>query len=176
MYAANLPALTSDRSSDGKAMACLSERERLFVIAMLQQGLNKKAAQIAASEAGYTNPVYGYELMRRDNILAAMREEATKRVAGAALLGISGMLEIAANPMHKDQYKACKDLAALNGFTAEQRIVVEHIDSDSKAMIQKIRSMADNLGVDAAQLIASAGIVDAEYTVVNDPEVDTSDW
>ena len=176
MYAANLPALITDRSNDGKAMAGLSDRERLFVIAMLQQGLNKKAAQIAANEAGYTNPVYGYELMRRDSILAAMREEATKRVAGAALVGVTVMLDIAQTDGHKDQYKAAKDLAALNGFTSEQRIVVEHIDSDGKAMIQKIRTMAADLGMDAQQLIAAAGIVDAEYTVVNEPEVDTSDW
>lgn len=178
-------AITNDRKYDGKAMAGLSDGRRKFVIAMMKQGVNPRAAPTAAAEAGF-HSFYGYELMRDEAILAALREEATKRLAGAALVGVNIMLDIAQDPTHKDRYRAAKDLAAINGFTAEQRIVVEHITEDSKAQIRQIREMAGQLGMDARQLIEAAGIVDAEFTEVGEeapgealvlvPEVDDSDW
>ncbi len=165
------------RFYDGKAMAALNDRQRAFVQSMVQQGANPKAASKAAADAGFA-PVYGYELMRHEGILAALREEATKRLVGAALVGVNVMLDIANNPTHKDQYKAAKDLAAINGFTAEQRIMVTHVTEDTKGQMNQIREMATQLGLDPKQLIAAAGIieVEGEFTEVEEPEVDTSDW
>ena len=168
-----------DRKFDGRAMAVLTDNQREFVHRMLKQGVNPRACAVAAAECGLA-PNYGYELMRNENILAAMREEATKRLAGAALIGVNVMIEIAQDRTHKDCYKAAKDLAAINGFTAEQRIVVEHISEDSKAQIIQIREMAKQLGLDEKQLIGAAGInideiENAEFEEVA-PEVDTSDW
>lgn len=177
-----IPADPDDRSYDGKAMASLNLRQRKFVITMLQQGCRTKACELAAVSAGY-HAMYGWELMRNEAILAALREEATKRLAGAALVGVTVMLDIAQNPQHKDQFRAAKELAAINGFTAEQRIVVEHISEDSKAQMRQIRDMATQLGLDPKQLIAAAGIIDAEFTEVDTAnenhsqvEVDASDW
>lgn len=170
-----IPSDPRDKTYDGKAMSALNQAQRAFVVAMLQQGVNPKAASKAAVVAGYAS-AYGYELMRNENILAALREEATKRLAGAALSGINIMLDIAHTPGHKDQFRAAKELAAINGFTAEQRIVVEHINEDTKAQIRQIKEMASQLGMDPRQLIEAAGIVDAEYTEVAAAEVDTSDW
>lgn len=174
-----LVAIPQSRHYDGRAMAALTDRRRDFVVAMLKQGVNPKAAGVAAAQCGY-HANYGYELMRDEGILAALREESTKRLAGAALVGVNVMLEIANNPSHKDQYRAAKDLAAINGFTAEQRIVVEHISHDSKAQIEQIKDMATQLGLDPKQLIQSAGIVEAEYSEVeaapSSGGVDDSDW
>ncbi len=159
-------------------MGSLSARKREFVIAMLQAGVNPKACAQAAAKCGYA-AYYGYELMRDEGILAALREESTKRLAGAALVGVNVLLDIAQSPTHKDQFRAAKELAGINGFTAEQRIVVEHISEDSKAQIRQIRDMATQLGLDPKQLIASAGIIDAEFTEVipaKVAEVDDSDW
>lgn len=163
------------RIADGRAMASLNEGRRKFVRQMLRMGPTSKAAPFAAEKAGY-HPQYGYDLMREEAVIAALREEATKRLTGAALLGVTVMIEIAQDPMHKDRYKAAKDLAAINGFTAEQKIVVEHIDADGKALISKIKTMATDLGMDPRQLITAAGIIDAEYTEVEEPLVDDSDW
>ena len=174
-----IPLDPNDRSYDGKAMNALPRRQRQFVIAMMKQGVNPKACSRAAAECGYA-PMYGYELMRNEGILAALREEATKKLAGAALVGVNVMLEIANSPGHKDQFRAAKELAGINGFTAEQRIVVEHITEDTKAQMQQIREMAVQLKLDPEQLIKAAGIIDAEFTEVipaEEPaEVDTSDW
>lgn len=177
-------ATPQDRSYDGKAMGALTDRQRSFVQAMLQQGVNPKAAAKAAASCGF-QPNYGYELMRNDNILAALREESTKRLVGAALVGVNVLLDIAQSPTHKDQFRAAKELAGINGFTAEQRIVVEHITEDSKAQIRQIHDMAKQLNLDPRQLIQAAGIIDAEFTEVQEqPEdtecdtvdVDTDDW
>lgn len=162
--------------ANGKAMAALTADRQAFVKNMLKLGPDKRAAQMAAAAAGYKNPVYGYELMREEGIIAAIREEATKTLAGAALMGVQVMIEVAQDPTHKDRYKAAKDLAAINGFTAEQKIVVEHLNPDTKAMIRQIGEMAEQMGLDPRQLIASAGIIDAEYSVVEDVQVDDSDW
>ncbi len=175
-------AIPQDRSYDGKAMAGLTDRQRQFVVAMMQQGVNPKAAAKAAASCGFA-AAYGYELMRNDSILAALREESTKRLVGAALVGVNVLLDIAQSPTHKDQFRAAKELAGINGFTAEQRIVVEHITEDSKQQIRQIQDMAKQLGMDARQLIQAAGIVDAEFTEVAPAkatpaaqQVDDSDW
>jgi hypothetical protein len=141
--------------------------------------VNPKAAKQAAASVGYV-PEYGYQLMRDEEVLAALREEATKRLAGAALVGVNVMLEIAQDPGHKDQFRAAKELAAINGFTAEQRIVVEHIDKDGQAVLANVKELAKRLGLDARQLIAQAGIIDAEFVDVTPAKdaakVDDSDW
>lgn len=174
-----IPVDPNDREYDGKVMGTLGPRKRAFVIAMLQQGVNPKACQLAAAKCGY-EPKTGYFLMRDPGILAALREEATKRMAGAALVGVNVLLDIANSPTHKDQFRAAKELAGINGFTAEQRIVVEHISEDSKAQIRQIREMAVQLGLEPEQLIKAAGIIDAEFEEVRERiapiSVDDSDW
>jgi hypothetical protein len=86
------------------------------------------------------------------------------------------LIDIARNGKHKDQLKAAIKLAELTGYTSEQRIVVEHINHDMKGQLARIKNMAQQLGLDARQLIAQAGItdpdvIDAEFTEV---EVGTS--
>lgn len=160
-------AITSTRKHDGKAMASLPEQQRAFVLRLMELGPTKKAAAKAAGDVGF-HPVYGYELMRDERVLMAIREEATKCLAGAVLVGVKTMVEIAQDKDHKDRYKAAKDLAGLNGFTTEQRIVVEHIPSDSKEKIKQIRAMATEIGIDPQLLIAQSGIVEGDFTEVED--------
>lgn len=170
-----------DIRADGEALRKLQPRHRKFVIALLQQGASKHAVRKAAAESGY-NQNYAFALMRDPGVIAALREEATKRVAGAALLGVTVMLDIATNPDHKDQFRAAKELAALNGFTAEQKITVQHIGETGQNVMAQIRQMAEQMGLDPRRLLEHAGIVDAEFTVVEaaqgNPvaEVDDSDW
>ncbi len=155
----------SDRSCDGRAMAKLPEQHRDFVLRLMELGPTKRAAAKAAADVGFT-PNNGYKLMRDDRVLGAIREEATKHLAASVLVGVKVMVEIAQDVDHKDRYRAAKDLAALNGFTTEQRIVVEHISHDSKEQIAQIKAMAVQLGLDPKQLIAGAGIIEAEFTEV----------
>jgi phage terminase small subunit len=164
--------------AEGKAMSALTGRKKKFVLALLKLGASTSAQRQAAAQAGY-DPMYGYQLMHDDRVLAAIREVATKTVAGAALTGVQVMIDIALNKEHKDQFRAAKELAALNGFTSEQRIVVEHIDRDAKDKIQEIRVLAEKMGLDPRLLIERAGVViDADFEIITPAtqQVDDSDW
>lgn len=161
-----------DRKHDGKALSSLPEQHRAFVLRLMELGPGKAAANRAAMDVGFCDK-YGYELMRDERVLAAIREEATKEVVGATLIGVKRLIEIARDETHRDSYKAAKDLAGMNGFASEQRIVVEHINHDTKAQIAQIRAMAKELGLEPAQLIAAAGIKeqdvqDAEFEEIED--------
>lgn len=165
-----------EAQTNSLAMSALTARQRRFVHALLQSGASTSAARKAATAAGY-EPEYGYQLMKDPRILAAVREEATKTVAGAALTGVQVMIDIALNKEHKDQFRAAKELAALNGFTAEQKIVVEHIDSGMRDKIAEVRKLAEQLGLDPRLLIERTGLViDAEFEVVEELQCDDSDW
>ena len=154
-----------ERKHDGKALASLPDQYREFVLRLLELGPSKKAATKAAASAGFC-PEYGYQLMRDERVLAAIREEAAKEVVGGVLVGVKSLIEIARDKEHKDRYKAAKDLAAMNGFNAEQRIVVEHISHNTQAQIDQITAMAKELGLEPRQLIRGAGIVEGEFTEV----------
>jgi phage terminase small subunit len=170
--------ITDDEpKADGQHMKALMSRQQKFVHEMLKYGPGKENYRHAAVAAGFA-PNHGYVLMRDERILAAIREEATKRVAGAALMGVTVMIDIARTNGHKDQFRAAKELAALNGFTAEQRIVVEHVNDDTRDKIQQIKVLAEKMGLDPRQLVASAGVVvDAEFEPVKPvSQVDDSDW
>ena len=155
-------------------MGALIGRQRKFVEALMTLGADSAAIRQAAIMAGYS-PNHGYHMMQDDRVMAAVRELATKTVAGSALIGVKVMVEIATTAGHKDQFQAAKHLAALNGFTAEQRIVVEHLEPDKKALIIEVRELANQLGMDPRTLIESTGLViDAEFEEV--AAVDDSDW
>lgn len=169
--------IEEDRSSDGPAMSLLNDRERAFVCIMIQTGCSERQASHCATAAGYANGhVSSWQLMRKSKILAAMKEEAGKRLIAGALMGVNVMMEIAMTVNHKDRYKAAKDLAAINGFSpvSEQKITVEHIGTDAGDVLKEIETYAKSLGmeVDQQQLLAHAGVkvVDAEFTPVTPDE------
>jgi hypothetical protein len=160
--------LDDNRENDGPAMSALTEPQRAFVICMCQTGMMPDMAHKAAAAAGFLGANAGYRMMRNTNVLLALKEEAGKRVLGAALVGVGTILAIATDPTSKDQFKAAKYLAEMNGFTVEQKIVVEHVKKTEAALVDEIRAKAARLGIDPSSLLAQAGIIDAEFTVVTD--------
>lgn len=163
-------AVQDDRSSDGKVMSQLSGQHRSFVLAMVSEDLAKGAAMRAAEAAGY-HPLHGYVLMRNDAILAAIREETTKKLQGSVLVAVKALVDIAEDEEHRDRFKAAKEIVAINGYTPEQKIIVEHITSDSKDLMRQIRVMAAEIGMDPQLLIAQVGIADGEFVEVEEDDV-----
>ena len=160
-------AIQTDRKFDGKSMRALPDRQRGFVLEMLKRNANPAMVMEAAEAAGY-RPDYGYHLMRDEGVISALHEESVKRLTGAAIVGVSVLLEIAQSEDHKDRFKAAKELAAINGFTAEQRIRVEHVTEDKRDLIEQIKSMARELKLDPKQLLAGVGVVEGEFTEAPD--------
>lgn len=162
-----------NRENDGPAMSALTDLQRNFVAAMMMMGPSLSRARGAAAAAGFTHPEQAaYQMMRNSRVLAALKEEAGKRLVGAALVGVDVMTKIANDDAHKDQFKAAKYLAEINGFTVEQKIVIEHVSRDQREMILEIVENARIAGIDPRPLLLQAGITDAEFTVVTPEE----DW
>ena len=145
----------------GSAMAALTPPEAAFVEAMIAGGAGPSCVEKAAAAAGYSpGSGYGWKLMRKSKILAALREEAAKGLLGGALLGQKVLFEIATDQTHKDRFRAARELLAHSGFTItqEQKITVEHVNSEAREMIKEIGDFARATGLDARQLLAAIGV------------------
>ena len=160
------------------AMAALLPKQRGFVEAMVRGGASPRFVYQAAAMAGYSED-HGWILMKMPKILAALREEAAKHLLQGALIGAKVLVEIATDSSHKDRFKAAKELLGHSGFTVtqEQKITVEHVNSETRELIKEISDFAKATGLDAKQLLGSIGIsreepVDAEFAEVG-PE---GDW
>ena len=139
------------------AMARLTEQQRRFVVAVLQQTVLN--ASQAAEEAGYGQAgvrVRAHELMHNPKVQAALKEEMSKRIALGAIVGIYGLQAIAADPNHKDHLKACVALADRGGYSpiVQQEIKVEHTDRTGAALMERIKELAKKHGMDAQKLLA----------------------
>lgn len=111
---------TPDPSPDdlGPHMLALDERQRRFVVGYL--GDAKDASKCAAA-AGYSTTANGHRvqahrLLHNPKVIAAIKEEAGRRLNGAAYIAAAGLAEIAADPTHKDRYKASADILDRTGF------------------------------------------------------------
>ena len=138
---------------------------------MIAAGGGPAQVQNCALAAGYSDKTYGWQLMRKPKIIAAMQEEAGKRLVSGALLGASVLMEIAQNPVHKDQYKAAKELLAHAGYmpVSKQEITVNHVQPDQRQLVSDIAAFAKQMGMDPQKLLGSVGVtVDAEFTVVEE--------
>lgn len=168
-----------DRSHDGPKMALLEPMQRKFVLLMLSTTPSEGQEGRCALAAGYAHTQSGYNLMRNAKVIDALHEESAKKVLAAAQIGVMVMVEVALDPLHKDRYKAAKDLAAMSGFSpiSKQEIKVEHGQTDDKAKIARIVENAQRLGLDPAVLLGRAGIVvDAEFTVIEDKRFEDVQW
>lgn len=159
-------AIRTDKRFDGKAMRLLSDRQRGFVLAMLERNANPAMVMDAAQAAGY-RANYGYYLMRDEAVLAALHEEAVKRLTGASLMGASVLLEIAQDETHKDRLKAAVRLTELNGFTPERKLTIEHVDRDSKKQLEEIKAWAKEMDLPISKVLPGIDIEDGEFLEVD---------
>jgi phage terminase small subunit len=148
---------TSPSDDDfGPAMRALTEKQRRFVIVYLEQPLRTPTS--AARAAGYSSAgskVDAYRQMRNERVLAAIREELDKRFRSDAVIGRAVLMEIALDKAHPQRLKAATALLDRGGFhsMSEQRISVTHTDMTHEGMVERIKELAAELGLDAAKLI-----------------------
>lgn len=164
--------LVPDESHLGPAMKALPAARRRFVVALLDTGGTNNTR--AAGLAGYggteaARKVAGHRLAHHPKVQAAIREEANKRLHSGSILGASVLMEIAANPQHKDRYKAAVELLNRGGLIVEtqHRVTVtdERSDDEIKA---RVVLLAEKFGMDPAKLLgASASSVKTEPDVVD---------
>lgn len=169
-------------SSKTTALSRLTEKQRRFVEAYLTTGGQNESE--AARLAGYsqTNPngcaVEGFRLMRNDKVIAAIKEEAAKRINGGVLLGASVLVEIASDPLHKDRLKAAQSLLDRGGMMAISKSEHLHIIEDNRSdaeLIQFITAQAKLNGLDPKSLLGfdpaeKSEIIDAESAEIEEYE------
>lgn len=166
----------TDEAEFGPAMAALTEKQRSFVLAMVERpGITQTDA---ARVAGYSDvkdgaKVRGHYLAHNPNIQAAIREEAGKRLHASSLLAANVLVDILGDDgvPAKERLKAAGMLLDRTGFAAVQKIEVNKTDHSGKAIMERIRALSEKLGVDTGRLLggpAAAPVVDAEFSEVKD--------
>lgn len=165
----------------GPAMSELTQLQRNFVNAWCEHS-NYTPTQLAA-EAGYAPGNYGsqkvtaHHLMHNDKVLAAMNEEASKRLRSGGLIGVSAVVAIALNPSHKDHLKAALALMDRTGFHAmsEHKVTVDDKRPQTKQeLIDAVKVVAAELGLDTAAIKQLTGedIVEGEFVeVLSDEQI-----
>jgi phage terminase small subunit len=155
----------------GPAFSACTPMQQKFVLASLTLGggNNTEAARMAGYERT-TASQQAHALIRKPNVIAAMREEAERRLQGGAMLASSALVAIVNNPLHKDHYKACIELLNRSGLQFIQKSEVIHTDNRTAAeLVAFIRLMAKKNNLDPATLLGHDEVVeDAQYTEVDD--------
>ena len=162
-------AVVSHDKSIGPAMAGLTDLQRDFVRIFVDHGGRNAAA---CYRLAYPNcstegaaKVNAHKLMHSENVLAAIREEADKRLRTGALLGASVLMEIADNPVHKDQLKAATELLNRAGLiVATQHNVVVEDRRTNNEIIETIARLAMKNNLDVSSLLGNTDdTIDVEY-------------
>ena len=181
-----------DEGTFGPAMLALpSDRQRAFVLALLEQG-GRGGFQRAYIQAGYSGEggvvrVSAWKLAHDDRIQEAIREEAQKRLGGAGILATSVLVEMLNDDATKKPLRAKIAGMILNRVGLHEK--TEHKVSVKKEMTEAdklaaIEKLAGILGVDAKTLLGEQyslqadkqiskpahDMVDAEFTVVEEVE------
>lgn len=121
-------------------MRVLDERQRRFVIGWIGTR-GKNAARVAAA-AGYSthldsHKVQACRLLQKNYILAAIKEEADRRLDTLAVIALLRMGDIADDPDHKKHVEVLDSLMDRGGYSrkTQHSVQVEHVDSRSTAQI-----------------------------------------
>jgi len=167
-----------DDDDIGPAMAALSEKQRKFVMAMVEHpGISRAEA---ARQAGYSDTkegakVRGHHCAHNPMVQAAIREVAGLRLNANSLLAADVLVTIARDDEapRKDRLKAAGMLLDRTGFGAAQTINVKNTvtDRSGAGMLERIKALAAALGVDPVKLLGgnvASPVVDGEFSEVGD--------
>lgn len=161
----------------GPKMRALTEKQRAFVLAVIEHpGIGQGRA---AELAGYRNSPGGYRvtghlLIHNEKVIAAINEVAGQRLRSNSLLAAGVLIEIMTDEgtARKDRLKAALALLDRTGHAAAQNININQniTDQSGKAIMERIRALANKHGLDPTKLLgpARAAPIDAEYSEVKD--------
>jgi phage terminase small subunit len=171
----------------GRAMLALNDRQRAFVVALLETGGANYTK--AAMMAGYGTPssssasmnVIASRLAHDDRIQAAMLEEAQKRLGANTILCTSTLVNIINGELPgctvKDRTKAIEILLNRTGLHAlsEHKVKVEHSTVDDEEALRKIAFLAKRVGIDPSKLlgmgVATPAVIEGEFVEVSDNQL-----
>ena len=165
----------------GPAMLALSPMMRRYVVMWCEHpNFGPKALAKAAGYQGDDNclAVTGHRVSHDKKVLAAMDEEASKRLRYGGAIGVAAVVKIALNEAHKDHLKAALALMDRTGRHAmsEHKVVVDDKRPETKAeLIAAIKRVAGEAGLDDGAVQKLIGVdvgnvVDAEFEEIPNVE------
>lgn len=171
----------TDWSGFGPRMQALRDRERRFCWAYLINSMTEVGANGAQSarDAGYSDrsegaKVTAHHLLHREDVQGAIQELAARELRGLALPALAALGSILRKPDHPDRQKVAlsvlsriglAETAAVN-LSVSGSVVVNH-----KAMVERIKLLAEKVGTDPQRLLGSNTVEDAEFVEVKPGEV-----
>ena len=168
--------------SIGPAMSALTDMQQAFIHAMLDLGGDSATA--AAAEAGYAEDSYGalrvqaHRMLRSEKILAALREESVKRMQGATIVAVSGLVSLAKNAVQeKDRLKAIEMILNRTGMQAisEHKVSVSHDDRPRDELVKEFLGLVQEAGIDRRELAMTLRPhVQIEGKAISEPSFE--DW
>ena len=165
----------------GPAMSALSQPQRNFVMALLDNGGNQSQAY---ADAGYkvTNANCsksgGWRLAHMPAVQDALLEVSKARIRSSGIKAVSFLIETldTDSVSVRDRMKAAQMLMDRQGLHASSESVSTVVHKlDSAEMTAKIKLLAEGLGIDPSQLLGNKApkalpILEAEVTEI-DPEL-----
>lgn len=166
----------NDEREYGPAMSVLTERQRRFVVALLDTPgcSHAQAARIAGySDVAEGAKVRGHEAAHNPAVQEALREEARKRLNSLSVVAANVMMDVMLDPdaLPKDKLKAAAAVLDRTGFAATQNIEVNKTITrkiDASEAAAKIAEFRHKFPDQFAKLIGSPApaVVDGEFTEV----------
>lgn len=178
-----------DAGQLGPAMQALTDKQRRFVVNMLELGGGPGKYLDCAVRAGYSGEKNSlaqtvHRLVHDEKIQNALQEEAKRRLKAGAVMAVSGLLQLAEEEgiSPKDRLRAYEMILNRTGLPSqtEQKVTVEHRMSDHE-LVNRVQQLAKTLGIDPAKLLP-APVEEAEYvditpeTGVGNSEPQEEDW
>jgi len=160
----------------GPKMRALTERQRLFVLELVMDPLLSKSE--AARRAGYSDlsegaKVTAHRLIHDQRIIDAMHEQAGRRLWSLSMKAVHRIEQMLDSEDGKTVLKGALGVLDRVGFAAQQNININQTvtDQSGKAIIDRIRALANKHGLDPQLLLSNkpaAPVVDAEFSEVKD--------
>lgn len=161
-------------SKMGPCMKALNERQRLFVIALLDLGGRKnhrRAAQFAGYEGGpLVLRVTGHRLAHDPKVQAALLEEAKARLQSSTVAAVNLIEDVLTSTRYdiKDRMKAATmvlDRGGLHALT-EHKVDVNVNDTRAEKLLRVV-ALAKQLGKDPRELLGNlADVIEGDFKVL----------
>jgi hypothetical protein len=161
----------------GPCMNRLTAQEQMFVMNLFNA--NAKGITKAADQAGYRAPTrnaltqHAHRLVIRQDISAAIREEAKRRTVLLLPKAHSALAAVLDNPQHADHFKAIKMARDDGGVSAAVERILNvnvKVEVTQAEKLEQIKVMARALNLDPARLIGYDGEkpIDADFEEVDE--------
>jgi hypothetical protein len=171
--------LDEEVTEEGPAMRKLTLKQKKFVEYILNNPTcDWRAAAVYAGYAPSNQNALGaaaYNLRHNHRVIAALAEAGTARLQSGSIVFISGLLSVAEDKTHKDNFQAIRLGLALTGHqeTTKHELSVEHRVEDPLVAIEKLKLLAERRGIPAQNLLEH--VIDADFAVVKPVDDDLSD-